>query len=326
MEKVLNQGEIDAMVRAAMSGTGAATARSSGPVVQPWDIRQAGQIGAEQLRAINQLHEHFARNLTTSLGGFLRVVFDCRLVSAEHLTFREFLQRLPEKTYIASCELAPFGSTGVLQFDLGIVFPIIDIMLGGEGKPGEISRDLTDIEEQILESIVRIICRDLQTSWQAIHLEFNFGTTQQVAQAQRLMPPEEKNLCLSFEIKLADASGSLNVAVPALVSNALLRKISADTSYQPPRAQVAFREQIRQRLLRCPLPVELTMPQLGVPLEALSHLAPGDVLPFRRSALAPAIMEVGEVPLCSAVPVRVLSRRAARVVELDAQRHSGDEQ
>ena len=77
MEKVLNQEEIDDMVRAARSGT--ATAGSAGPVVQAWDVRQAGQIGREQLRAINQLHELFARNLTTSVGGYLRIAFDCSL-------------------------------------------------------------------------------------------------------------------------------------------------------------------------------------------------------------------------------------------------------
>src|ERR1700689_854174 len=74
-------------------------------------------------------------------------------------------------------------------------FPIIDIMLGGEGKSGEVNRELSEIEEQILEGIVRIICRDLQTSWQAIKLEFNFAASQQISQVQRLMPPDEKNLC-----------------------------------------------------------------------------------------------------------------------------------
>src|ERR1700688_3074592 len=114
MEKVLNQQEIDAMVRAARSiGTRADAA--TGPVVQAWDVRQAGQIGREQLRAINQLHELFARNLTTSVGGYLRIAFDCSLVSAEHLTYRDFLQRVPEKTYLASIELAPVGAVAVLQ-------------------------------------------------------------------------------------------------------------------------------------------------------------------------------------------------------------------
>ena len=316
MEKVLNQQEIDDMVRAARSGNNAAS--STGPVVQPWDIRQAGQIGSEQLRAINQLHELFARSLTTSVGGYLRIVFDCSLVSAEHLTYREFMQSIPEKTYLASCDLAPVGATAVLQLDLAIAFPIIDVMLGGEGKDSEIARDITEIEEQVLEGIVRIMCRELQTSWGAIALEFNFGQRQRFLQTQHLMPPEEKNLCLSFEIKMSETCGTLNLAIPAVVSNALLRKISADFSYQRRRSPVEARLQIQKKLLNCFFPVELSMPGLQVPLKSLSGLAPGHLLPFPVNASTPAVMLVDDVRLCSATPVRVNNRRAARVLSLEA--------
>ncbi len=249
---------------------------------------------------------------------YLRVPFDCSLASAEHLTYREFLQRVPEKTYLASCGVAPFDAVAVLHFDLGITFPIIDIMLGGGGKAGELKRGLTEIEEQILEGVVRIICRDLQTSWQAINLEFNFGSCLQISHAQRLMPPDEKNLCLSFEIKMSEARGTLNVAVPALVSNALLRKISADSSYQRPHSPVESRLQIQKRLMDCLFSVELALPGLEVPLEHLSRVAPGDLLSFGRSVSAPAVLAVEEVTVCSAAPVRVNSRRAARVLALEA--------
>jgi flagellar motor switch protein FliM len=248
---------------------------------------------------------------------YLRVPFDCSLASAEHLTYREFLQRVPERTYLASCDIAPFGAVAVLHFDLGITFPIIDIMLGGGGKSGELTRSLTEIEEQILEGIVRIICRDLQTSWQAINLEFNFGSCLQISHAQRLMPPDEKNLCLSFEIKMSEARGTLNFAVPALVSNALLRKISADSSYQRPHSPIESRQQIQKRLLDCLFSVELAMPGLAVALEDLCRIAPGDLLPFERNASAPAVLAVDEVALCSAAPVRVNARRAARVLALE---------
>ena len=315
MEKVLNQEEIDDMVRAARSGT--ATAGSAGPVVQAWDVRQAGQIGREQLRAINQLHELFARNLTTSVGGYLRIAFDCSLVSAEHLTYREFLQRVPEKTYLASIELAPIGAAAVLQLDLAIVFPIIDVMLGGEGKSTEITRDITEIEEQVLEGVIRIMCRELQTSWQAISLQFNFGARQQIMQTQRLMPPDEKNLCLSFEIKMSETRGTLNLAVPAVVSNALLRKIAADFSYQRPRGPVEARLQIQKKLVNCLFPIELSMPGLLVPLQDLTDLAPGRLLLFSKDASGPAVLMLGDVRLCSATPVRVGARRAARVLSLD---------
>jgi flagellar motor switch protein FliM len=315
MEKVLNQTEIDDMVRKARSGS--AAAGSTGPIVQPWDIRQAGQIGSEQLRAINQLHELFARNLTTSIGGYLRIVFDCSLVSAEHLTFFEFLERISEKAYIASCDLAPVDATAVLQLDFAIAFPIIDVMLGGEGKSSEISRDLTEIEEQVLEGIVRIMCRELQTAWQAIALEFNFGGRQYILQTQRLMPPEEKNLCLSFEIKMSETRGTLNLAIPAVVSNTLLRKISADFSYQRRRSPIETRRQIQKKLINCFFPVELSMPGLQVPLQNLTKLAPGDLLAFPRNASAPALMTINDVRLCSATPVRVNARRAARVLSVE---------
>ncbi|MGD0215124.1 MAG: FliM/FliN family flagellar motor switch protein [Terriglobales bacterium] len=196
-------------------------------------------------------------------------------------------------------------------------FPIIDVMLGGEGKSGELTRDITEIEEQVLEGIVRIMCRELQSSWTAIALEFNFGTRQHILQAPRLMPPEEKNLCLSFEIKMSETRGTLNLAVPAVVSNALLRKISADFSYQRRRSPAEARLQIQKKLLRCFFPVELSMPGLQVPLESLTALAPGQVLPFPKNASAPAALLVDDVWLCSAAPVRVSSRRAARVLSLE---------
>lgn len=248
---------------------------------------------------------------------YLRIVFECGLVSAEHLTFREFLQCIPEGTYLASCNLKPVDVMALLQLDLAIAFPIIDLMLGGEGKGGNLKREITEIEEEVIESILRIICRELQNTWQALSLEFNFGRRQPAAQAQRLMPPEEKNLCLSFEIKMSETHGTLSLAVPAVVSNALLRKISADYSYQRPRGASEARQQIQKRLLECPFPVELCVPHLEVPLETLAALTPGAVLSFSRNASAPAALLVDEIRLCSAMPVRVNSRRAARVVTLE---------
>ncbi|MGA2966327.1 MAG: flagellar motor switch protein FliM [Terriglobales bacterium] len=264
-------------------------------------------------------HQVIASNLANvDTPGYLRIVFDCSLVSAEHLTFLEFLDRIPEKAYLASIDLAPVGATAVLHLDLTIAFPIIDVMLGGEGKSGELTRDITEIEEQVIESIVRIFCRELQNAWQAIALEFNFGARQQPLQTQRLMPPEEKNLCLSFEIKMSETRGTLNLAIPAVVSNALLRKISADSTYRRRSGPVEARLQIQKKLLDCLFPIELSMSDLEVSLQSLADLVPGDLLAFPRNASAPAFLLVEDVCLGSATPVRVGARRAARVLALDA--------
>jgi flagellar motor switch protein FliM len=313
MEKVLNQEEIDAMVRAARSGGGEAL--PAAPHVELWDVRRAGQIGREQLQAITQLHEGFARNLTHALGGYLRVVFAAALVSAEHLTYREFLQRIPETTYLASCRLDPVGVSAALQLDLKVAFPIIDLLLGGEGKGLAATRDLTDIEEQILDSVARIICRELGVAWQALALVVTLEERLASAEAGRLMAPAEKILSLSFEVTMPEVRGGLNVAVPAVVSNALLRKISADWSHRRPRRVGDSRQRIMRRLLDCPFVAELAARDVPVAVGALAALAPGQLLRFPRSAADPVSLQVAGCEMFRALAARCGAVRAARILE-----------
>lgn len=314
MEKVLNQEEIDAMVRAARSGP-APAAGAAGPVVAAWDPHLAGQIGKEQMRSINLLHETFARNLTHSLGAYLRVPFEANLVSAENLAYREVLQRLPEVTYLACCRLKPVDVSAVLQLDLSVAFPIIDVLLGGEGKGSALAREVTDIEEQIIESVMRMVCRELQVAWQAISLEFSFEQRQSAAVVQRLMPPEEKTLCLSFEINMSELRGTLSLAVPAVVSNALLRKISASWVYQKPRGPAESRELLRRRLLECPLPLELSVVDVRLPVRDLADLKPGKLLTLSRRVDAPAALLISGKEMFSAAIVRCGPARAAQLGE-----------
>jgi len=314
MQNELNQEQIDAMVRAARSAAGADAGGVSEPKVEPWDVRRAGQIRREQLQAITQLHESFARSLTHSLEAYLRVVVAVALVSAEHLTYREFLERIPETTYLASCKMEPMGVTGALQLDLKVAFPIIDLLLGGEGKGVAATREITEIEEQILESVARIVCRELGTAWQSVNLQVGFDKRLETADAQRLLAPDEKTLSLSFEITMLEVRGGLNLAVPVAVSHALLRKMSAEWTERRPRGQSESRERLKRRLLDCPFSAELGVTGLQADLGELSRLASGQFLSLRRSAAQPASLLVAGVEMFRAVPARAGDARAVQVV------------
>jgi flagellar motor switch protein FliM len=139
--------------------------------VVPYNFSSAGQISTEQLRAISMLNDLFARNLTHNLAAWLRTRFQVNLVSAEQIQFNEFLLRIPEISYVASVRLEPLGALSVLQLDLALAPPMIDLLLGGDGKDGPL-RELTDIEESILGSVVEIICRELTVAWQPVGLSF----------------------------------------------------------------------------------------------------------------------------------------------------------
>ncbi len=329
MEKVLSQQEIDAMVLAARGGA-AGDSKPAAPTVVPWEPRQAQQIGREQVQAISLLHETFARNLTHSLGAYLRVEFKAALVSAEHLTYREWLLRIPERAYVASCTLAPANLTGLMQLDGGVAFPLIDVLMGGQGSGPPPDRSVTGIEEQVLETIMRIVCRELGAAWQALELQFVFEQRQEAEQLPYLLPPEEKTLSLSFELKLAENNGALNLLVPGMISNALLRKIAADRSRPRTRANADSAQRLRQLLLTCPLSAEFSLHIPDARLRDLSELAPGSLLVFSHGASQPGTLSVGERAVFEAALVRKARQRSAQLLapvcgKTDWQRKGTDE-
>src|ERR1700730_380065 len=213
MEKILSQDEIDALFRATQKGQiPAGGAKAERKDISKFDIRVAGQISKDQVRALSALLETFARNITNSLGAYLRVAFEVNLVSVEQLNYSEIISRLPDLTYLCSVRVQPFEALALLQMDLSLAFPVLDLVLGGSGGGAIEIRDLTEIEEQIVESVVRILTRELQAAWAPV-LQVEFDFDQRQLSPQSLMAPSERGLALSFEIKMPDALGMLNITL-----------------------------------------------------------------------------------------------------------------
>jgi flagellar motor switch protein FliM len=313
MEKTLKQDEIDALFQAARSSTPEAERAEVRARVVPYNFSSAGQISTEQLRAISMLNDLFARNLTHNLAAWLRSRFQVNLVSAEQIQFNEFLLRIPEISYVASVRLEPLGALSVLQLDLGLAPPIIDLLLGGEGKDGPL-RELTDIEESILGSVVEIICRELTAAWQPVGLSFNFERRQMQTQVARLMAVTEKTLCLSFEIRMPHSSGLLNLAFPAVVSNTILRRLTSEWGRRRRHAGET-RERMEAVARRIRFGCSLQLPTVRLAASAIENLEPGSLVRLDVAANSLPEWRVGGQRLSLAQPIRQGAHRAARIEE-----------
>lgn len=312
MEKMLKQDEIDALFQAART-----QAADQGPTpevrarVVPYNYASAGQISTEQLRAISMLNDLFARNLTHNLAAWLRTRFQVNLVSAEQIAFNEFVMRIPEISYVSSVRLEPLGALSVLQLDLALVPPIVDLLLGGEGRDGA-HRELTDIEESILASVAEIICRELTAAWQPVGLSFNFERRQMQTQVARIMSVNEKTLCLSFEIRMPHSSGLLNLAFPAVVANTILRRLTQDWGRRRRHAPES-RQRMEAAVRHIRFGGALQLPPVRLAASALENLKPGNVLRLNLPAGRLAEWRVGGQHLADAQPIRQGPHRAARL-------------
>ena len=311
MEKTLKQDEIDALFEAARSVTPDTARPEARAKVAPYNFSSAGQISNEQLRAISMLNDLFARNLTHNLAAWLRTRFQVNLVSAEQIQFNEFLLRIPEISYVASVRLEPLGALSVLQLDLALAPPVIDLLLGGEGKDGPL-RELTDIEESILGSVVEIVCRELTAAWQPVGLSFNFERRQMQTQVARIMSVTEKTLCLSFEIRMPHSSGLLNLAFPAVVANTILRRLTSDWGRRRRHAgETRARMEASARRIR--FGGSLQLPPVRLAASMIESLEPGTILRFDLPANTLPVWQAGGQTLSEARPIRCGPHRGARI-------------
>ncbi|HKV25748.1 MAG TPA: hypothetical protein VJN93_14235 [Candidatus Acidoferrum sp.] len=231
MSKTLDQTEIDALFSKLQASRGAGGAHPAKKIV-PFDLRRSSQLTTDQIAALTTLHESFARRISNSLGAHLRVGFEMTLVSVEQLTFRKFSARVPDLSYFGLMHVMPIDAHAVVQIDIALAFPMIDVVLGGSGSLTMGARDLTEIEEQILDSVFRLIMQDMHQTWAPVmDLDFQFEQRQRNVQMQSAMLPGEKVLCLSFEAHLLETSGAFTIVFPAVVANTLLRRLSARWSH-----------------------------------------------------------------------------------------------
>ena len=227
------------------------------------------------MRSINTLHEGFARNLTHSLGAYLRIVFKAALVSAEHLTYGEFLQRIPEVTYLASVQ-ADAGRRHRLaatRFGGGLSADRCTARRGRQehaAGPRDHRNRRADSGDGHAHHLPRT-AEGLAGAWPS---NFNLSCGSAPDQVQHLMPAEEKTLSLSFEITLAESRGTLNLVVPAVVSNALLRKISFGVGRGETPGASGIERQFARSYRNVHFRAELGLWPAGIPLGDLASFNP----------------------------------------------------
>jgi flagellar motor switch protein FliM len=197
---------------------------------------------------------------------------------------------------------------------MGITFALIDMLLGGEGAGQPPARDITEIEEQVAETAMRIVFRELQTTWQALAVEFQFEERRHTTEVQQLMALEERMLCLGFEVALKERRGGMTIAVPTVISSALLRKISVvrPRFYTRPDSP-DFPRQWRKALRNCPFRLDLGLSARALSSE-LADIHPGKIIALTQPASAPATFFARDQPIYAANVARVDQMRAAHIL------------
>src|SRR5215475_3985113 len=284
--RVLSQNEIDSVFK---KNREAGSEEDAARRAQVYDFRRPDRIAKDQLRAIHLLHENFGRNLASSLSAYLRAYVLVNLVSVEQLSFSEFTQCLPSPTSAVALGLSPYDGSAVLELNPSLVFPILEMLLGGTGKSAtKITREVTEIEQVILESLLRIILHDLRTAWEAVaKMEFSIDSHETEPQLLQILAPSEAVVAISMEVRIGDISGMMNIGIPSIVVKMLRNKFDQQWTVRKTEATSLEHQRFLNLMRSAKVHVDTRLEGQTLKVEQLLDLKEGDVLAFDHPLAKP---------------------------------------
>ena len=275
MSRELSQQEIDAVFQ------NLTDRKRETPAVR-FDFRRPDRIPKSQVRAIHLLHDTFVRNLVSSLSAYLRSYLTVNLVSVEQLSYAEFLDGLPSPTCIVSLGLNPYDGNGILELNPSLVFPILEMLLGGTGKgSASIQRDITEIEQKLLDGLFRIILHDLREAWKGVTaVDFTIESMETEPQLLHLLAANEAVVSIGVEVRIGDTVGMMNIAMPSIVIKMMRQKFDQQWSVRKTHASTSEQVRVLRMLREGTLTLEARLEGPTLSVEDLLGLSEGHLLTF----------------------------------------------
>jgi flagellar motor switch protein FliM len=297
MNHILSQEEIDTLLVATSGQTPSDDARPSlvSDGITAYNFRRPDRVSKEQLRSLHFLHDRFAKTLSTSLSAFLRAMTNVSILSVEQFTYSEFLMSLPDPTAFYSIAMPPLDGVGALEVNPAVAFAMVDRMLGGTGDSPAPNRALTEIEQNVMDSVVKLVLEHLTETWRAItDVRFRIQGRETRPQMLQVTGQNEGVILLAFDISVGEGRGMLSISIPAAAIETMEEKVAEGwnrTKRQPSAAESA---RLQTNLGRVPLRVK-TLLETRMSAREVLALQAGDVVTLGHSAASPVEIHVGGV-------------------------------
>lgn len=297
----------------AASNSSTQVAGGKAPVVHPCNFRSSGRMSNENARALTAIHETFARNLAASLGVYMGGEPAVKLLTLDQLPVKEYIAGIPGFSYLAPFTLSSGDGAVIVEIDVDLVFPLIDLLLGGAGAASHDVRELSEIEEEIMQELTSVIVRQAESAWSMPAMSLVANRHIEPSDVAEYCPASEKLTLVKLEIEVAGLTGVIQVVFPASFANSLVAQTKQDQPGKKGKVRQFPTVSIRERILDCDFEIAADLPGMKVTVRDLVGLQPGCVLRLRAPVRNPGMLTVGGCEIFEAVPVRNGTQKAAQV-------------
>jgi len=173
-------------------------------------------VSIDQLRALENLHDEFARFVSAALTHEWDAVVDVDCTYVDQKTFGEFRMLLALPCVACRFALKPNNDWAILDFSKPMIFPFIDRKTEEE-DPSEESR-FAHIQGGVIDRLVKQVIEELEMAWEPVCRLEAYGIEWDTNPEQmKVTQSDDQVIVLGFEVKATRFTGMITLCYPSSI-------------------------------------------------------------------------------------------------------------
>ncbi len=299
MADILSQEEIDALLDV-VEDEGEDVLEAAEENILPqrqvtlYDFKRPNRVSKEQLRAFRGVHDKMARSLASQISSIMRSIVEIQLHSVDQMTYGEFLMSLPNPTSFNVFSMKPLEGSGVIEINPSIAFPMLDRLLGGKGEPFDASREFSDIELSLFETILRVMMSTLKEAWGPVmEIYPAIESKESSPNVVQIVAQNEIVVMVVMEIIIGHSSGMMNICYPVISLEPILPKLaSRDLMLNETNSKKSRNKELQVLLGGAKVTVEANLGESELSLRDILELNTGDIIRLNTPADDTVILSI----------------------------------
>ena len=198
---------------------------------------------------------------------------------------------------LADIDLAELQEETPILFhlDTPVTLSMLDRLMGGEGEPDPqlpSNYNMTDLELQMYENIIRDLVSPLGSSWENyISLQFKYVRTEVNPTLVQLIGFDETVVIVGLTVKFPNITGRLSICLPGNMLANIFTEISKSSSRRVTGEDKS--EEIFDNLRESELEIVAELARTHLLLSDIYHLNVGDVVDIKRPKDSVVYLNIG---------------------------------
>jgi len=319
MAKLLSQEEIDALLTSDNLGGSSLAVEESQKLVSVYDFRHPDRVSKDQMRALRTIHERFGRMFATYLSSNLRMMVDIKVDSIDQVTYSEYAMSLTTPACIYVINFTNLNGSGLIELSSDLFFTLLDRQLGGSGNSVIENREVTIIEQKVLEKVLINALSFLNEAWETITpLGSKLESFETNAQFVQIAPPSETVVIVILDVFIRDKTYSINLAIPYYVIEPVMQNLSAQTwiSLTQHSEEEDKTDKIKENLLQSKVNLIANLGTADITIREFVKLQEGDLIRLNERLHAPLQVLVNEKIKFLGSPGNLENHKAVEINEI----------